>query len=111
MEDLHIGLSAAGWCFALHVTSSIRSLSDWKILFEKKNQWIADESGKVLDASRMLSIITERSMPSAPLVTAAFHEKNHSEDGPNNLHRFKVGEANCIGHGEGTWDLVEGEFA
>jgi hypothetical protein len=37
-------------------------------------------------------------------------ESNHAERGPNNLLRHQIGEG-CIGHGAGTWDLIEGGFS
>jgi len=42
---------------------------------------------------------------------ADFHRENHSEPGPNNLVRHKIDDVHCIGHGEGTWDLITGEFS
>lgn len=36
---------------------------------------------------------------------------SRAEIGPNNLLRSRVDGVNCIGHGEGTWDLIAGEFS
>lgn len=41
---------------------------------------------------------------------AAFLASNHAEPGPNGLLRHKIGPY-CLGHGEGTWDLMPGEFS
>lgn len=111
---LHIGKSSGGWCFSLHVTEEITSLEDWKREF--KNGVIKDEYDQVLTPEEMLQVITERSWikhgwstwPSAEKV--AFFLRNNAEAGPNNLLRHKLG-GSCIGHGEGTWDLISGEFS
>jgi len=36
---------------------------------------------------------------------------NQAEPGPDGLARHKVNDGHCIGHGEGTWDLIIGEFS
>ncbi len=36
--------------------------------------------------------------------------QNHAEPGPNNLARHSVG-IGCDAHGEGTWDLIMGNFS
>ena len=66
----------------------------------------------------MLAIITERSWKRKKFKAdgwyssqADFHEKNHSEDGPNGLLRHKIDGTHCIGHGEGTYDYTIGEFS
>ena len=110
---LHIGKSSGGWCFSLHVTEEITSLEDWKQEF--KNGVIKDEYDRVLTHEEILAVITERSWPNRsfsgwPYKTASeFYEKNYAEPGPNNLLRHKLG-GSCVGHGEGTWDLISSEF-
>lgn len=116
-ERLHIGKSSGGWCFALHVTDTIRSLEDWK------SKWaegvIVDEYGTEYTPEEMLQVITGRSRPEPVRVSPLdpyyksvedLLEKNHAELGPNNLLRHKIG-LHCCGHGAGTWDLIEGEFS
>lgn len=94
-ERLHIGKSSVGWCFALHVMVEdfeeprIESLNDWIVRFNIPGSYIADEYGRVLTTEQMLSWITERSHPRGLL--RATH--------------------NCVGQGEGTWDLIKGEFS
>ena len=36
---------------------------------------------------------------------------NYAEPGPNGLVRAKINGVHCIGHGEGTWDYITGEFS
>lgn len=118
-ERIHIGKSSGGWCFALHITDEIRSLDDWK------SKWadgvIVDEYDTEYTPEEMLRIITVRSRPEPVRVSPLdpwyknvddLLEKNHAELGPNNLIRAKISEhSRCIGHGDGTWDLIEGEFS
>ena len=101
-EGLHIGKSSFGWAFALHVypdgidTSSGRTaprdLEEWIPRFA---EGIVDEYGNSVEPQQMIDIITKRDKyrASAPL-------RRHDVDG-----RF------CIGHGEGSWDLMVGEFS
>jgi hypothetical protein len=114
--QIHIGKSSGGWCFALHVNDDIRSLDDWK---EKwKDGVITNEYNEKVSPEEMLEIITKRRClplkisPIDPWYTSEedFLAKNNAEIGPNNLLRHKIGR-HCIGHGEGTWDLMEGEFS
>jgi hypothetical protein len=104
-ERLHIGKSSTGWCFSLHVTDSIRSLEDWKAKFSEGV--ILDEYGREHSPEEMLRIITDRrsytTFPAIPAMATYFV-------GPNNLLRHKVGP-HCSGYGDGTWDLIEGEFS
>jgi hypothetical protein len=113
---IHIGKSSGGWCFALHVTDTIRSLEDWKAKWDEGGV-IRDEYGEEKSPDEMLRIITFRSWPEwAPGGSRHYEspmerlEKNDAELGPNNLLRAKIGP-HCCGHGDGTWDLIEGEFS
>ena len=92
----HIGKSSAGWCFALHVIpeEGIHGLEDWEARWDLLGTLILDEYGEITSPSTMRAIITDRSIP-----------------GPNNLLRAKIKQTQCIGHGEGTWDLIIGDFS
>ena len=114
---LHIGKSSAGWCFALHVIpeEGIKDLPDWIERF--KSGRIEDEYGRDISAEDMVSTITKRGMgrpkervPFGYSSWEAFHSSNQSCDGPNGLVRAAIGR-HCSGHGEGTWDLIGGEFS
>lgn len=113
-EDYHIGKSSCGWCFSLHVEpyARINNLDDVIDLMDRGT--ITNENGRVLSKEEMLSIITERKGRSDDLSPEEFEEfcrENRCESGPNNLMRSKVDGSHCIGHGEGTWDLISGEFS
>lgn len=100
-EPSHIGKSSCGWAFSLHVNHtvstaagdvSVTSLDDWIRLFMQSNAYICDEYGDHVTPAAMISTITERSWRGGP-------PNRHDVDG-----RF------CIGQGDGTFDLLVGEF-
>ena len=119
---LHIGKSSGGWCFSLHVDSNkqIYGLVDWLELFSKPNSFIEDEYGERVPVADMIDNITQRGWSKSfdernwcsfgYSSEEDFHRRNHSERGPNNLLRHQLSQY-CIGHGEGTWDLMVGEFS
>ena len=126
-EELHIGKSSGGWCFSLHVMpeEGIRDLPDWLQLFNEDGAKIRNEYGEDISVEEMIEEITKRKgntnfdEPRVSYVSFTglyedwkeFHARNHSEPGPNGLLRHKILEGHCIGHGEGTWDLILGEFS
>lgn len=103
----HIGKSSGGWCFSLHVDEQIPSLDEWKREWSKSGVRIVDEYGEERSPASMLAIITERSWN--PRGTFDY-QRNHAEPGPNGLARHKLGYG-CIGHGDGTYDLIVGDFS
>jgi hypothetical protein len=110
-KELHIGKSSAGWCFGLHIypDEGISNLKDWTEQWE--NGFIFDEYGKQVSSLRMLDIITKRkSDPMTFLEWQKFNRENYSVTGPNNLARSVIDNHHCIGHGKGTWDLIDGDF-
>ena len=115
-ERIHIGKSSAGWCFALHVIPglNLNSLEDWRVRFSVLSNIIVDEYEHIISVEEMLHIITEREHPTRDCFPyknwTCFHFHNDSEFGPNGLVRSKI-SSRCIGHGEGTWDLITGEFS
>jgi len=116
---LHIGKSSAGWTFALHVhpDEGINSLDDWKRSWKKGT--IKDEYGQKISPKEMSQIVEGRFWDKSRLgkwyagyaSAKDFHTRNHSELGPNNLIRSQVDGKHCIGHGNGTWDLIIGHFS
>ena len=117
-EPLHIGKSSVGWCFSLHVEEDgPKTLDDWKLLFEDGGYVIEDEYGQQISSEEMLGRITDRSgtprterSPSSYASWEQFYRQNHAEPGPNHLSRHVVDGRHCLAHGEGTWDLIAGEF-
>jgi hypothetical protein len=110
-DELHIGKSSVGWCFSLRVYPSEEGrpvdLAQWRLLFEQGV--ITDEYGSALSSDEMLSIITDRGRDK-PISSGFDHERNRSVEGPNNLVRHRINEF-CLGHGEGTWDYLVGDFS
>ena len=120
-ERLHIGKSSAGWCFSLrvHPWEHINDLPDWAEAW--KGGTIMDEYKRVITPENMLSTITERkgrpwnerTYGNGPLQYRNEYEmleSNHAQKGPNNLLRYRIGPY-CIGHGAGTWALIDGDFS
>ena len=109
-KRIHIGKSSAGWCFTLHVTDEIQSLEDWKRKWDEGGR-IDDEYGREQTPETMLKIITGRHLEGGPAFdSCTWHEREYAMPGPNNLLRFRIRDQ-CVGHGEGTWDLMEGSFS
>lgn len=110
---LHIGKSSAGWVFALHVIpeEGLLDLKDWEKFWSEQGREIRNEYEEVLTPEEMKAVITERSWVRKTPRPADFHKFNYSEDGPNGLVRYRLNAPGCMGHGEGTWDLIEGEFS
>ena len=96
-KKLHIGKSSAGWCFALHVIpeEGIRDLDDWIKIWKKGK--IRDEYGRKIKFEEMIQIITQR-------------KAKHLFLNGDGLFRHEIDGEICIAHGEGTWDLIKGDF-
>lgn len=112
-EELHIGKSSAGWCFGLHVIpeKGLNTLNDWVdyIVDHDNTHMIVNEYGETLDLETLLGIITCRHSFSKR--DDKWYEQNHAVLGINGLARHKVGEGGCIGHCDGTYDYVVGNFS
>lgn len=83
--QIHIGLSAVGWCFALCYGPKLTSLSLWKEFLAQPNVTIKDEYDRTLTVEEMLTIIQRPG-------------KNHHTG------------SNVVSHHE-NWDMVSGEFS
>jgi hypothetical protein len=118
-EPRHIGKSSSGWCFALRVypDDGINDLPDWIPLFMSGT--ILDEYLDNISFEEMMTRITQRvcdaqypqSGPFGYNSEEEFLAENHAIRGPNGLARQILDGRHCTGHGEGTWDLMLGEFS
>lgn len=119
---LHIGKSSGGWCFSLHVEPGDPEhpgdLAGWIALFGTPGTRIVDEYGEEKTSDEMLAIIRDRKWaregdgkPYGYSSWEEFHRRNGSLPGPNGLVRHRVDGVHCIANGEGTWDLIVGEFS
>jgi hypothetical protein len=121
-ERLHIGKASWGWCFSLQTypDDCIDDLRHWIERWWRLGATIKNEYGETVAPNDMKNIITQRRGKHEDWDhddwcgyqnEAHFHERNHSERGPNGLVRHKVDGMHCVGHGAGTWDLMRGEFS
>ena len=123
-DRVHIGKSSYGWCFSLHVDKweGANNLEEWQE--EWKKGVIVDEYGQQVSPEEMLETITQREgcndfKKPYPLKHDIgnygswedFHARNYSEPGPKGLLRHQIKAGHCIGHGDGTYDLIVGEFS
>jgi len=94
-KPLHIGKSSGGWCFSLHVMpeDNINTLDDWMRLWNEPETFVRDEYGEKISIVDMEKKITER-------MWHGEFPMRHEMDGWH-----------CIGHGEGSWDYITGEFS
>ena len=94
-ERLHIGNSSTGWCFSLHVIpeDGINTLNDWRALWSDPGVHVRDEYGDRIQLDELEKIITQR-------------DWRGKEPG-----RTRIDGKYCIGHGDGTWDYIIGEFS
>jgi hypothetical protein len=92
-EAMHIGTTGTEWNFAVHVIPEerINSLDDWRTLWSKPGAFIRDEYGREVSIEEMERIITRPGIE-RPLRPRPLHPDH------------------CIGHGEGPWDYVIGNF-
>lgn len=111
-EPLHIGKSSAGWCFSLrvHPEERLLNLGDWIQRWNQPHAKIENEYGDLIPPDEMLDRITNRGWEGKELNEPGWYRANHAEPGPNGLSRHALG-GSCVGHGEGTWDLIKGEFS
>jgi len=111
-EPRHIGKSSAGWCFSLHVypEEGINSFADWRALISNPDYLIQDEYGDIISREELLERIEERSWERKGDSTFNY-AANSAEKGPNGLVRHKIDGRRCIGHGEGTYDYMIGDFS
>lgn len=111
--EWHIGKSSAGWVFALHVDNKIKSFEDiTKVFFNEylksDGSRIYEEYGDSVHLDIMINIIAHRKSWWTSLDGAGDFCSFCDTD--INLMRRKVG-INCVANGEGTYDLIEGEFS
>jgi hypothetical protein len=90
---IHIGKSSAGWCFALHVYDDGVLPKTWKEWqYFVKDRVVRNEYGDIITESDLTDIVTKR-------------------EWEGGLSRHVIDGQHCVGHGEGTYDLMVGEFS
>ena len=114
VEGVHIGKSSGGWCFSLNVMpeEKINTWQDWLDQFKNyKGSYIKDEYGQRITVKEMKSIVENRKWNSNRAWTTKEFSDNHAQHGPNGLVRHTIDGIHCIGHGDGTYDYIKGEFS
>ena len=88
------------------MTENIKSLADWSNLIDKFgfSVVIKNEYGDVLTKSELFEIITR----DKNYVTLNSVDSYSECEG---LCRNDIDGRHCVGHGEGPWDLITGEFS
>ena len=110
---IHIGKSSYGWYFALHVIPemNINNLEDWRNYIKNNEGVILDEYGDELSYPELIDTIANRSYEGKNNWSKKDYHDNWAEPGINGLARHKIIPNHCIGHGEGTYDYIIGEFS
>lgn len=110
VDRLHLGKSSVGWCFSLRVypRRGINDLSDWRSAMSLGS--IVDEYGEARSRDAMLAII-HREQCALRDPSPEWLAKNHALRGPMGLARHPIDHVHCVGHGEGPWDYIVGDFS
>lgn len=122
-KELHIGKSSGGWYFSLHVIPElgITTWDAWRDYLKGKK--IRDEYDNCITFEELKKVVTDRGEFDASAVIKIqghamlygdtpeeFLRQNYAELAEHGLVRCIIG-GHCVGHGEGTWDYIEGEFS
>ena len=114
-DSLHLGKSSYGWCFGLHIYPELNITTYHRLLdliLERSNEgWtIQDEYGKTKSIEEFRDTVENRRQ-SGKGMTQDWLSKNYAVKGPNGLARHRLDGRYCLGHGEGTYDYLVGEFS
>lgn len=131
-EVLHIGKSSFGWCFSLHAIKErgLTSAGAWLKFIHEDGGKILNEYDEVVSLEELHRAICDRkgrnSEPPFRTIKSikgdqfeyeehesfeAYCRKIGGTAGPNGLVRHKVDGRHCLANGDGTWDLIAGEFS
>jgi len=113
---LHLGKSSIGWCFGLHVYPE-DGINNWQQMWSKidyltkdHNYEIRDEYGDFVGSGKFFSIVWDRSGNPDKLFDEQWLKNNYATLGPYGLARHVLLAGHCIGHGEGPFDYLVGDF-
>lgn len=116
-EPLHLGKSSAGWCFSLHLYPE-KDLHDWADMWsyihyktEEEDYGIRNEYGDPIDSALFFSIVWDRKGQSEKLCDKQWLKDNYATIGPYGLARHVLHPGHCIGHGDGPFDYIIGDFS
>lgn len=105
----HIGKSSVGWTFALHVypDEGILDLSDWVRRWRNPTLFFDEYGDAVAQRDLLQTILLRIRDNEGP--TPAWYEHNNAVPGPLGMARRQL-SGSVIGYGDGTYDLVTGDF-
>ena len=114
-KTLHIGKSSTGWAFLLHVDPTgetcPRNWSEWAALIAKPGERnrVTDEDGREYTLPELVEVVMHRKG------ATTLETSNNTADGrwfdkSTHLWRVTVDGDRCIETGDGTYDLIVGEF-
>jgi hypothetical protein len=120
-ERVHIGKSSFGWTFALRVFRGVvpdePMIPDWEVwkahLRTFTNWHVEDEYGDPIDTEDFFKIVEDRkgyTLEERPVVLHSPGSRTAILD-PGGLLRRKIDGVWCVGHGEGSWDYIVGDFS
>jgi hypothetical protein len=85
----------------------------WKYIEElvyEFNYTIRDEYGRIIDPSEFFTVVWDREGNPEKLVDKQWLKNNHAIPGPFGLARHRLDDR-CIGHGDGPFDYIIGDFS
>jgi hypothetical protein len=111
----HIGRSASGWCFFLHIypRDGIFNWEDMKNYLHKSHDngfVIINNHKMIINIDNFVNIVVNRQRTYRPKRDKEWFSENFAKTGPNGLARRKVDGYLCVGNGKGTYDYVIGDF-
>lgn len=112
-DSIHIGKSSAGWHFALHVIpeKGLNSFCDWFEFLHNTKGNIVDEYGNIVSIEQLVLTILNRKWDDSNIIKGAdWYKANSAVPGLRGLVRAAVDGWHCIGHGDGTYDYIKGDF-
>lgn len=99
---IHIGKSSGGWCFALHIYPElgINTLADWQVFASRllSEGWrIENEYGEHHTLDGLWDIVKREGWDE---LSSKYPFRRHD-----------IAYGHCVGHGEGFYDYIVGDFS
>jgi hypothetical protein len=98
---IHIGKSSGGWCFSLHIYPElgVHTLADWKVFAPT----LIAEGWRIEDEYRDAITLDE--------LWGVVERVDWERWNGRPLLRADLSYGHCVGHGEGLYDYITGEFS
>ena len=113
---IHIGKSSGGWCFSLHVYPDfgVHTLADWKHFAARLvgEGWrVDDEYGTEHTLDDLWRVVEREGWEKKDELCRVAERVGWEQKMGRALTRHEVDSTYCIGHGEGLYDYIVGEFS